>query len=358
VKRDPKTLTERGIGVGVLVVAILAPAIFNDYWLDAILTQALIFGMGAASLIFLSAYGGMISLAQTALMGIAGYALGNMVSQGGAGGESKGLLLGWDPTVSLLLALLLTTCVALVFGAVASRSYGIYFLMLTLTFGVIGNLFFGSVTKLGGFSPIAGIDRRAPGFVGDVVNDRERLYYIALVSAFVAYALIRFLVRTPFGLSLQGIRDEPVRAASLGFTVPLHRMLAFTVAGFLAAVAGVLAAWWNGQVSPDVLGLNATISLLVMAVIGGLARIEGAWLGALAFIVISNEATNRIPADGLPVIGGTFNTVIGFVFLAIVLVSPDGLMGIWDRLWAVGRRRGGPPAVEVALSEPAAGAPS
>jgi branched-chain amino acid transport system permease protein len=351
-KFDSKTVTERTIGIAVLAVAVLAPAIFNDYWLDAILTQTLIFGMGAASLIFLSAYGGMISLVQTALMGIAGYALGNMVSQGGAGGESKGLLLGWDPTTSLVLAIVLTTVVAFVFGAVASRSYGIYFLMLTLTFGVVANLFFGSVTKLGGFSPIAGIDRNAPGFIGDIVNDRERLYYIALGCAVVAYVLIRYLVRTPFGLSLQGIRDEPVRAASLGYTVPLHRMLAFTFAGFLAAVAGVLAAWWNGQISPDTLGLNATISLLVMAVIGGLARIEGAWLGALAFIVINNEATNRIPSDGLPVIGGTFNTVIGFIFLAIVLISPDGLMGIWERLWGFARRRGGPPAVEVALTEP------
>jgi branched-chain amino acid transport system permease protein len=354
-RTDAKTLTERSIGAAALAVALLAPAIFNDYWLDSILTQTLIFGLGAASLIFLSAYGGMISLVQTALMGIAGYALGNMVSVGGAGGESKGLLLGWDPTLSLVLAIVLTTSVAFLFGAVAARSYGIYFLMLTLTFAVVANLFFGSVTKLGGFSPIAGIDRRAPGFVGDVVNDRERLYYIALGCALVGYVLIRYLVRTPFGLSLQGIRDEPVRAASLGYTVPLHRMLAFTFAGLLAAVAGVLAAWWNGQISPDVLGLNATISLLVMAVIGGLARIEGAWLGALAFIVINNEATNRIPSGGLPVIGGTFNTVIGLIFLAIVLISPDGLMGIWDRLWQAASRRGGPPAVEVALSEPATG---
>ena len=352
---DPKTLTERAIGVAVLAVAMFAPLIFNDYWLDSILTQTLIFGMGAASLIFLSAYGGMISLVQTALMGIAGYALGNMVSVGGAGGESKGLLLGWDPTVSLVLAILLTTFIALAFGAVAARSYGIYFLMLTLTFAVVANLFFGSVTKLGGFSPIAGIDAHAPTWVGDIVNDRERLYYIALGCALVAYVLIRYLVRTPFGLSLQGIRDEPVRAASLGYAVPLHRTAAFAFAGLLAAVAGVLAAWWNGQISPDVLGLNATISLLVMAVIGGLARIEGAWLGALAFIVINNEATNRIPSGGLPVIGGTFNTVIGFIFLAIVLISPDGLMGIWERLWRAARRRSGPPAVEVALSEPATG---
>jgi branched-chain amino acid transport system permease protein len=340
-KLEPKQTIERLIGAGVLVVAVLAPLLLNAFWLDAILTQTLIFGMGAASLIMLSAYGGMISLAQTGLMGIAGYAVGNMVSQGGAGGESKGLALGLDPTVALALAIVITTLIAFVFGAVASRSYGIYFLMLTLTFGVIANLFFGSVTKLGGFSPIAGIDRYTPGFVGDVVNDRQRLYYIALICALVAYALIRYLVRTPFGLSLQGIRDEPLRMASLGYTVPLHRMLAFTFAGLLAAVAGVLAAWWNGQISPSDLGLAATIQLLVMAVIGGLVRIEGAWLGAFAFIVINNEVTNRIPSDGLWVVGGSFNTVVGLIFLAIVIVSPDGLMGVWERLWSIGGRRGG-----------------
>ena len=199
------------------------------------------------------------------------------------------------------------------------------------------------MTKLGGFSPIAGIDQNAPAWVGDIVNDRERLYYIALGCALVGYLLIRFLARTPFGLSLQGVRDEPVRMASLGYAVPLHRMLAFTFAGLLAAVAGVLAAWWNGQISPADLGLNATIALLVMAVIGGLSRIEGAWLGAFAYILIENRVREGEFLDFLvpvPFLGGTFNTVVGFIFLAIVVVSPDGLMGIWERLWTVGRSRG------------------
>ncbi|MBA3562125.1 MAG: branched-chain amino acid ABC transporter permease, partial [Actinobacteria bacterium] len=129
-----KTVTERAIGVGALVLAVLAPLIVSDFWLNSILTQGLILGIGAASLIFLSAYGGMISLAQTGLMGIAGYALANMVTQRVPGGETKGLLLGWDPTLSLVLAILLTVGIGLVFGAVASRSFGIYFLMLTLTY--------------------------------------------------------------------------------------------------------------------------------------------------------------------------------------------------------------------------------
>jgi branched-chain amino acid transport system permease protein len=346
-----KTAAERAIGAVALALALLAPFLFSDFWLNSILTQALILGIGATSLIFLSAYGGMISLAQTGLMGIAGYALANMVTQRVPGGETKGLLLGWDPTLALVLAILLTVGIGLVFGAVASRSFGIYFLMLTLTYTVIAFLFVGSVTLIGGFSPVAGVDRYTPGFIGDIANDRQRLYYITLITAAFVYLLIRYLIRTPFGISMQGIRDEPVRMASLGYNVALHRTLAFGIGAFVAALGGVLYAWWFGQLSPTTMGLDATIQLLIIAVVGGLRRIEGAWVGALAFIWVNNEVTNRIPSDGLPVIGGTFNTIIGFVFLALVIVSPDGLMGLWDRIWDVARRRGRPPQVELEAPE-------
>jgi branched-chain amino acid transport system permease protein len=350
-----KTTAERVIGVGALVLAVLAPLIFSDYFVNSILTQALILGIGAASLIFLSAYGGMISLAQAGLMGIAGYALANMVTQNVPGGETKGLLLGWDPTMSLVLAILLTTAIGLVFGAVASRSFGIYFLMLTLTYTVIAFLFVGSVTLIGGFSPVAGGHLYTPRCTRDIVDDRQRLYFISLIVAVFVYVLIRYLIRTPLGISLQGIRDEPVRMASLGYNVALHRTIAFGIGAFVAAIGGVLYAWWFGQLSPTIMGLDATIQLLVIAVIGGLRRIEGAWLGAIAFLVINNEVTNRIPSSGLPVIGGTFNTVIGFIFLAIVIISPDGLMGIWDRLWELaGRRRPGRLFPEAAPTEASA----
>ena len=170
-----------------LVLLALGPAIFNDYWVNTILTQMLIFGIAAASLIFLSAYGAMTSLAQTALMGISAYLLGNMVTQGGAGGQSKGLTLGWDPTLALVLALVITTAIGVAFGAVAARSFGIYFLMLTLTYGVIANYFFGQVTQFGGFSPIAGVDQYTPGFIGDIVGHPDKLYYIAFGVALVVY---------------------------------------------------------------------------------------------------------------------------------------------------------------------------
>jgi branched-chain amino acid transport system permease protein len=341
VTRDPKAVTERAIGIGGLILAIAAPVVFNAYWVDVILTQALIVGVAAASLIFLAAYGGMVSLAQTMLMGAAGFMIGNMVTKGGTGGETKGLLLGWDPTLALFLALIGTTLLGLLLGALSARSTGIYFLMITLTYSVVGYYFVSQVTVVSGFSGIGSINEYTPPFVGDIVHDRNRLYYIALGVAIVAYLVIRFLIRTPFGLALQGVRDEPVRMSSLGYAVAVHRTLAFGFSAFLAALAGVLLVWWQGQISPGDIGLPATIDLLVVAVIGGLTRIEGAWVGALAFIVINNYVRDSWLTDLLDTlrIGGGFNTIIGLVFLVIVIVSPDGLMGIWDRLWGI--RAGG-----------------
>jgi branched-chain amino acid transport system permease protein len=344
VTADPKILVERGGGLVVLVVLACGPFVFNDYWVDAILTQALIMGIAGASLIFLAAYGGMISLAQTALMGTAGFAIGNMVTRRGPGGETKGLTLGWDPTLALVLAILGTTLLGILFGAIAARSLGIYFLMITLTYSVIAFYFVGQVTVVSGFSGISGISNYTPSFVGDIATDRYRLFYIALIVSVGVYALIRFVVRTPFGLALQGIRDEPVRMSSLGYAVPFHRTLAFGFSAFLASLAGVLLVWWQGQVAPGDIGLQATIDLLIIAVIGGLGRVEGAWIGAFAFIVINNYIRDSWLTDLLDdvKIGGSFNTIIGLIFLAIVIVSPDGLVGLWDRMWGFARRGGGP----------------
>jgi branched-chain amino acid transport system permease protein len=311
----PRVTPERLIGLAALVLAAIGPLIFSTYFVSVILTQVLFLGIVAASLIFLSAYGGMISLAQVAIFGIAGFTLGNAVTT-----NTKGLNLGWSPWLGLLLGIGVATAVGLLFGAIASRSAGIYFLMITLTFSVIANYFFGQVTTLSGFGGISGIE--PPGIIGDPAEHVNRLYYVALGVALFVYVLIRYVVRTPVGLSLQGVRDDPLRMSSLGYRVALHRTIAFGFAAFIASLGGVLFVWWNGHIDPASIDLSATIDVLVIAVIGGLFRIEGAWLGALVFVVIDNYSRN------IGFIGERFHTLIGVIFLVIVLLSPGGLMGI------------------------------
>jgi branched-chain amino acid transport system permease protein len=306
-------------------VALFAPLIFNTYWISTLLTQMLILGVVAASLIFLSAYGGMVSLAQVAIYGVAGFALGNLTTNG----NTKGLNLGWAEVPGIVVAILIAVLVAMLFGALASRSFGIYFLMITLVFSVIANLFFGQVTSVSGFGGISGIP--IPDFLSRTAHP-ERLYFVTLAVALGMYAMMRYVARTPFGLTLQGIRDDPVRMSSLGYNVTLHRTLAFGFGGFVAAVGGILFVWWNAQIAPSTIGLSATIDVLVIAVIGGLYRLEGAWIGALVFVVINNYAQD------VSFIGDRFHTLIGLIFLVIVLVSPDGLIGLWERATSARKR--------------------
>jgi branched-chain amino acid transport system permease protein len=335
---------DRAAAAIALALAVLAPAFLSGYWVGTLLTQMLILGIVAASLIFLSAFGGMLSLAQVAIYGIAGFVLGNVTTNG----NTKGLNLGWNPWWGVLLGLAIAVVAGLLFGALASRSIGIYFLMITLTYSVIANLSFGQVTDVSGFGGISGIP--TPHLIGSAVAHPNRLYYVALGASLAVYVLLRYIVRTPFGMTLQGLRDDPVRMASLGYNVVLHRTMAFGFASFVAAVGGVLFVWWNGHIDPTSIGLANTINVLVIAVVGGLYRIEGAWVGALFFVVLNNYSQQ------ISFIGPRFATLIGAIFLVIVLVSPGGLMGLWERAISLtpGRRPGPPDrgSIDLAQAEP------
>jgi branched-chain amino acid transport system permease protein len=322
---DPVKAVDWGIASVALLVVALGPIVFSNYFAHTLMTQVFWYGIAACSLIFLSAYGGMVSLAQVSLYGIAGFVLGNAVTTG----QVKGLHLGYDPWVGVVLAIAITTVVGFLLGAVSSRSAGIYFLMITLAFSVLANTFFGQVTVLSGFSGIGNIQNHTPGLIGNPAIHPNRLYYVAFVVSILVYVACRYVTRTPFGLALQGIRDDPVRMGSLGFNVPLHRALAFGFGAFVASLAGIIFVWWNGQVAPGSIDLSAVIDLLVIAVIGSLFRLEGAWLGAFVFVLLNNYVRSVPGLSHIGISQERFHTVIGAIFLIIVLLSPGGLLGIW-----------------------------
>jgi branched-chain amino acid transport system permease protein len=282
--RAPALTVERALWWGpalvILVVLALGPLIFSDYYLSAVVTKSFWLGIAAASLIFLAAYVGMVSLGQVALYGIAGFTMANLVAADG------GSTIAWNPWVGTLAGILVAVGVGLVFGAISNRSYGIYFLMITLALGVLTYYFFAQVTQLSGFGGVNNVAR--PGIVSNPVGDPANLFYIALLASAGVYLLIRYVVRSPFGLALQGIRDDPSRMRSLGYNVPLLRMLAFALGALIASVAGILSVWWNTRISPGSIDLSRTLDVLIIAVIGGLFRLEGAWIGAFFFVALDN----------------------------------------------------------------------
>jgi branched-chain amino acid transport system permease protein len=308
----------------VIALSALAPLVFTDFFVSVILTKALWMGVAAASLIFLSAYGGMVSLAQVGLYGIAGMTFANLVAADG------GLAATWNPWLATIAALVVATAVGLGFGAIAGRSEGIYFLMITLAFSVLVFYFFSQVTQLSGFGGVNNLE--LPGLVGNPGLDGTALYYTTLVASVLVFLALRYISRTPFGLSLQGLRDEPARMRALGFNVTRHRVLAFTLAALVAAIAGVLSVWYNRRISPGSINLEQTINILIIAVVGGLYRLYGAWVGGLVYALVeyySLEWTHVVGSVLGPVL---FNTIIGIVFLIIVLLSPGGLVGLWEQI--------------------------
>ena len=304
----------------------LLPANQAAFWTANILGRALVFGIIAMSLTFLATYGGFISLAQMMVAGIAGYTLAILVD-----GAVPQILSGFGYGMAIPLGLLAATLMGLLVGAISVRTRDIYLLMITLALAM--GVFRFIETNIAWFNGYEGI-RNVVGPTVFGLDFRNALvfYHIALATAVLLYAGILYLVRTPFGLVLQGIRDNPRRVAALGYSVALHRIAAFGVAGFIAGCGGILSTIYNIGISPGSIGLGATVNVLIMSVIGGLGHPVGAFIGSLIYTVFDTFAATIYDRD-------RFNTLIGVVFLAIVLVSPDGAIGIGARLRRLLARR-------------------
>ncbi|RKN10619.1 branched-chain amino acid ABC transporter permease [Streptomyces radicis] len=323
-RMNPRHLLTRGnvLGAALIAVLLVLPQLATAFFVNFVMTQTLILGLAAATIVFLATYGGMTSLAQFLLFGVAGFMFGNAAQEAG----SRGLNLGWSPWVAVAFALLVTLAAAFVLGAIASRTTGLYFLMLTMVYAVIGYFVFAQIVEISGPGGITSIQR--PDLLGPPV----RLYYAGVLLSVLAYLGFRAVGRTAFGLALQGVRDDPVRMASLGFNVRLHRTLAFTLAGFVAGLSGLLNVWWNGQIDPASIATGPTLILLIIAVIGGITSFAGAWLGAFVYVWVFTYLRDLPLIDNIGITEARFNTVIGVIVLVIMVLSPEGLTGIVKRL--------------------------
>jgi branched-chain amino acid transport system permease protein len=224
----------------------------------------------------------------------------------------------------LVFALLIATACATVIGWLSVRTEGIYTIMITLAFGVaFYYLVLQNYTVFNGFQGFQKV--YPPDVFGLNWRDPLPFYYLSLFLAMSGYFAVKWIVRTPFGIALQGVRDNPRRMAALGFNVVAHRVAAYAVAGFMAAIGGVLMVWYNGLITPGSVNTGWQINILVIAVLGGMRHPIGAFLGSIVFVLLQTFAIDLIDRE-------RFNLVIGLVFLAIVLFSPDGLLGLWAKL--------------------------
>ncbi len=303
----------------VALFLIAYPAFTSDFFTFQIGAYSLILGTIALSLMMLAGYGGMISLAQMTVAGFAGYLVPIL------GDNSVGVMgLGWPWWLTIAIAILLAALFSAFIGAISARTEGIYTIMITLAIAVAFFYFVRqNYTLFNGFTGFAGIE--PPTLFGIYWRDPVPFYYLSLFIATLALCSVIYISRSTFGLGLQAIRDNPRRMRSLGFNVTFHQIFAYFLSGIIAAIAGVLMVWFNGRISPGSVGVDIVIDILVIAVIGGLRHPLGPFLGAIAFVLLENFAIDLIDRE-------RFNTVIGLAFLLVVLFSPDGLLGLWNRL--------------------------
>lgn len=310
----------------VLVALLVFPFVATPFITFQVASQSLVLGLIALSLTFLGGYGGMVSLAQMTVAGIAGYTLAVLGTSSGA----ANLSLGWPWWAAVPLAVLIATACATLIGWLSVRTEGIYTIMITLAIGVA--FYYLVLQNYSVFNGFQGLREVYPPKVFDIAwRDPVPFYFLTLACALAGYFLVRWVVRAPFGVALQGIRDNPRRMAALGFHVVAHRVAAYALAGLIAAVGGVLLVWYNGLITPGSVSTSWLINILVVAVLGGMGHPIGAFLGAIVFVLLQTFAIDLIDRE-------RFNLVIGGVFLAIVLFSPDGLLGLWAKL----RSRFGP----------------
>jgi branched-chain amino acid transport system permease protein len=215
--------------------------------------------------------------------------------------------------IAFVLGVLAATALAALFGLLAVRTSGVYFLLLTLALGlIVWGVCLRWTAVTGGENGIRGQLR-----TGLLADPRALYLAVALLVLLMTFAMWRF-VRSPFGLTLRGIKDSESRMASLGYHVPLHLTVAFAVSGFFAGVAGALYAVFNDFVSPSTVQLSQSVEGLLMAIVGGVGTLFGAFIGA--FVIIALEQAVSLVTE-------RWLMVLGITFVAIMILAPEGILG-------------------------------
>ncbi|MGV9194595.1 branched-chain amino acid ABC transporter permease [Microbacterium sp. MC2] len=290
-----------------LVLAIALPYLGASGFIVSLVSTILIAATLASSVNFLAGNGGMVSLGHAGIAAAAAY---------GAGWASRE---GFDPGMQVVFALGATLIASLIYGLLSMRTSGIYFLMVTLAVGMlIYGLAFRFSTVTGGENGISGIAR--PEWMGSY----WMFYYVVLGGFVFATAALWVVGNSPFGASLRGIRDSESRMRSLGYSVRSYKLGAMMISGTVAGLAGLLAVWHTHFVSPSTAGVDRSVHLIVMVILGGIGTLLGPLIGAAIVVLVENVLSSHV--DRWP-------TILGLIFILVILFARAGIAGSTRKLF-------------------------
>ena len=262
-----------------LMLFALAPLLFHTTQTDFLLfptTRIIAYAIAAVALDFVLGYGGLVSFGHAAFIGIGAYTLG-----------IAGVNDITDAAITLPLAAVTGAAFALITGAIALRTSGVYFIMITLAFGQMAFFTAGSLAQYGGDDGLTLADHSTL-FGTALLENRLGLYYVTLACLAATLLALSQVVRSRFGRVLRGCRDAPDRMRALGYTPYPYRLLAYTISGALAAVAGALIAELTQFASPAYMAWPRSGDLLVAVILGGAGTLWGPVLGTLGYLALSD----------------------------------------------------------------------
>jgi len=303
--------------VGVIGLLLITLPLYADLSIISLFTKILIYGLLVMSLDLLVGYTGLLAFGHAAFFGLASYTIA--------------ILSKHFSVTSFWLAapagVLMAGFVACLFGLVALRVSGIYFLLITLA---MGQLVYGVVhTSVG---PVGALTGGSDGLGGvafpEIMGfafEAETYYYLTFAAVVICALLLHWITKSPFGYGLQGIRENEIRARALGYNTWLYQYLAFIISGLFAGIAGTLYVYYNGFISPEGVGIGASGLLWLMLIIGGTGALWGSLLGSAVILILQYFVAGLTPER--------WPLILGVCFVAVIMFYRGGLLPQFISLW-------------------------
>jgi branched-chain amino acid transport system permease protein len=304
------------LAVTALTLATLPFWMGGVYYIN-VASQILFYAIFALGLNVLAGYGGLVSLGHAALFGVSAYATGYLLQA------------GFGHFAAIIGALAAGVVSMALFAVLSLRSTGIGFIMITLALGqIVWGLAYRWISLTGGDNGISLHSRPAP--FGIQLTSAAAFYYTTLAVFVVAVIAVAIFVRSPLGAALKGTRDQPRRMNALGYDVWAIRFWACLFSGLLTSLSGILFVYYTQFISPQTLALTSSAEVLLMVISGGAGTLLGPIVGAGLVVVVKSVVSGFIER---------WNFLLGAIFVAIVILMPEGLVPGSARLWRLAWRK-------------------
>ena len=325
------------LALGVLLVVIL-PLWLDPYRLNLI-GKYLSLAFVAIGIVLTWGYGGILSLGQGVFFGIGGYLMAMFLKLEASAPELPDFMVWssvetlpawWEPFHSFtntVLAIFIVPAVlafAFSYAIFRKRVSGVYFAIVTLSLALtMSVMIVGSQGATGGFNGITDFST----LLGlDIIEDESKtvLYFVQLGILLVVMLLASLIVRTRYGKVLIAIRDKEDRVRFSGYDTAMMKAFIFTIAAVFASIGGAMYTLQIGLIAPSVVGVMASVEMVIYAAVGGRLSVPGAVVGALLIGYSRSYLSETFPESWL--------FFLGMVFILVVLVMPNGLSGVAGQL--------------------------